>query len=136
MRSQLRERGAAAVEFALIMPVLLALVLGVVEFGHAYSVQTQLSGAAREGVRSMALTNSSTTAKTTAKAAAPTLSITDSQIAVTLKAGTTTVTSCSVAATATTPDVTVTITYPMTFLTTFFGTSLTLKGKAVMRCNG
>ena len=90
MRSQLRERGAAAVEFALILPVLLALVLGVVEFGRAYSVQTQLSGAAREGVRSMALTDSSSTAKTTAKAAASTLNLTDSQIAVTLKAGSTT----------------------------------------------
>ena len=82
----------------------------------------------------MALTNSSSTAKTTAKAAASTLNLTDGQIVV--KVGTVTDGTCAVAATATTPDVTVTISYPMTYLTGFFGTSLTLRGKAVMRCNG
>ena len=44
-------------EFALVVPLLLVLVLGIVEFGRAYHVQTTLSGAAREGVREMALHN-------------------------------------------------------------------------------
>ena len=49
--------GAAAVEFALVVPLLLVLVLGIAEFGRAYNMQTTLSGAAREGVREMALHN-------------------------------------------------------------------------------
>ena len=49
------ERGASAVEFALIVPVLVLLVLGIVEFGRGFQVQGTLSAAAREGVRLMAL---------------------------------------------------------------------------------
>ncbi len=33
------ERGAAAVEFALVLPLLVALVLGIVDFGRAYNQQ-------------------------------------------------------------------------------------------------
>src|SRR3954466_15724984 len=55
MRIRLREqRGASAVEFALIVPLLIVLVLGIAEFGHAFQVQGTLSAAAREGVRGMA----------------------------------------------------------------------------------
>ncbi len=48
------ERGATAVEFAFIVPLLVLLVLGIAEFGHAFQVQGTLSAAAREGVRMMA----------------------------------------------------------------------------------
>ena len=65
-----RDRGAAAVEFALVMPLLLILVLGIAEFGRAYNIQTTLSAAAREGVRVMALQNSSSAARTSTKSAA------------------------------------------------------------------
>ena len=51
------ERGAAAVEFALVAPVLLLMVLGIAEFGQAYHVQATISQAAREGVRVMAVKN-------------------------------------------------------------------------------
>ena len=34
-----RDRGAAAVEFALLMPLLLVLLLGIMEFGYAFFVQ-------------------------------------------------------------------------------------------------
>ena len=48
MRDRMRsERGAAAVEFAMIMPLLLVLVLGIAEFGRAFQVQGTLSAAAR-----------------------------------------------------------------------------------------
>ena len=58
MRNRLRdERGASAVEFAFILPILIVLVLGIAEFGHAFQVQGTLSAAAREGVRVMALQN-------------------------------------------------------------------------------
>ena len=46
-----RDRGAAAVEMAFVLPVLLFLLMGIIDFGHAYSTQIQLSAAAREGVR-------------------------------------------------------------------------------------
>jgi Flp pilus assembly protein TadG len=46
-----RQRGAAAVEFALVLPLLLALVLGVVDLGLAVYTQSVLSNASREGAR-------------------------------------------------------------------------------------
>lgn len=45
------DRGAAAVEMALVLPVLLFLLMGLIDFGRAYNAQIQLSQAAREGVR-------------------------------------------------------------------------------------
>lgn len=49
------ERGASAVEFALVLPMLLLLVFGIVEFGRAFNIHIQLTGAAREGARVAAL---------------------------------------------------------------------------------
>ena len=46
-----RERGAAAVEFGLILPVLLLIVGGIIDFGIMYNKQILLSNAARDGVR-------------------------------------------------------------------------------------
>lgn len=54
-RRQDRESGAAAVEFALVVPLLLLLVLGMVNLGRAYNAQITLTQAAREGVRGLAL---------------------------------------------------------------------------------
>ena len=120
-----RERGAAVVEFALIVPLLLLLVLGIAEFGRAYNVQTTLSGAARAGVRVMALQNDATAAKTATKSAAVPLALSDAQIVVSANCPTTG-----------TANATVTVSYPMVFITNFFGPSIGLTGKAVMRCNG
>ncbi|HEX8511258.1 MAG TPA: TadE family protein [Propionibacteriaceae bacterium] len=131
MRRQNRERGAAAVEFALVVPLLLMLMLGIAEFGRAYSTQTILSGAAREGVRVMALQNSTSAARTAAiAAAAPTLSLTTSQIGITTSPTSTPISCASGGQT------TITITYSMPYLSDFFGSSITLKGTGVMRCNG
>jgi Flp pilus assembly protein TadG len=44
-------RGQALVEFALIVPVLLLLVLGIVEFGRAWNAHQVLTDAAREAAR-------------------------------------------------------------------------------------
>jgi len=45
------ERGAAAVEFALLLPLLLSLFLGVVDLGLAVYTQSVLANASREGAR-------------------------------------------------------------------------------------
>lgn len=45
------ERGAAAVEFALVLPLLLAMLLGVVEMGLALYDKAVLTHASREGAR-------------------------------------------------------------------------------------
>ena len=45
------ERGAAAVEFAMILPLLILLVFGIVQFSLAYNRQQGLHAAAREGAR-------------------------------------------------------------------------------------
>jgi Flp pilus assembly protein TadG len=46
-----RDRGAAAVEFAIVVPALIVLIFGSIEFGLAVNARTQVSNAAREGVR-------------------------------------------------------------------------------------
>jgi hypothetical protein len=45
------ERGAVAVEFALISTLLIMLVLGIIEFGRSYSQYEVFLNAAREGAR-------------------------------------------------------------------------------------
>ena len=47
-----RTRGAAAIEFALILPILVMLVFGIFEFGRVYNAKLTLSNAAREAARS------------------------------------------------------------------------------------
>jgi len=44
-------KGQALVEFALILPVLLLMVLGIVEFGRAWNLAQMMSDVAREGAR-------------------------------------------------------------------------------------
>lgn len=46
-----RDRGAAAVEFAIVAPVLIMLIFGSIEFGLAVQARTMIENAAREGVR-------------------------------------------------------------------------------------
>lgn len=45
------ERGAALVEFALVMPLLLLLVFGIMETGWLFAQQIEVRNAAREGAR-------------------------------------------------------------------------------------
>jgi Flp pilus assembly protein TadG len=55
VRIKHNERGAAAVELAILLPLLVMLVFGIVEFSIAYNKQQGLHAAAREGARYAAL---------------------------------------------------------------------------------
>lgn len=50
-----REAGASAVEFALVLPVLLLLVFGIVQYGFYFLAAQSASSAAREAVRRVAV---------------------------------------------------------------------------------
>jgi len=119
------ERGAVAVEFALLAPVLVLLLLGIMEFGRAYNAQVSLSNAAREGVRVMAISNDQTAARTAAKNAAVSLSPQLADANFTFSQA-----SCSSGG-----QMSVTIKYTLTTLTGIAG-PFPMQGVGVMVCAG
>ena len=54
-RQTRRERAAAAVEMAIVLPLLLLIVGGIIDFGRFFYTQNIVVNAAREGARSRAL---------------------------------------------------------------------------------
>lgn len=50
-RSSPRDEGASAVEFALVSPLLIILVFGIIQFGIVFAQQLSLSNGARQGAR-------------------------------------------------------------------------------------
>lgn len=61
------ERGAAIVEFAIVVPILLVLVMGIIDFGRMLAVAASLSAAVRDGARMAAASSDLTnTAQVTA----------------------------------------------------------------------
>ncbi|WP_426938701.1 TadE/TadG family type IV pilus assembly protein [Pseudarthrobacter sp. S3] len=122
---QNNERGAAAVEFAILLPLLLLLVLGTIEFGRAYNAQITLTNAARDGARVMAIANDPAGAKTAARNAAASVSTAIPTSDVTLST-----TICS-----TGTQVTLTIKYSLSTITGIAG-PFPMTGKGVMLCGG
>ncbi|MDX1647886.1 MAG: TadE/TadG family type IV pilus assembly protein [Longimicrobiales bacterium] len=51
------ERGQALVEFALVIPVLLVMIVGLVEFARAWNTQQVLTDVAREALRNSVVAN-------------------------------------------------------------------------------
>ncbi len=123
------DRGAAAVELALVLPVLLLVVFGVVDFGRMLHAQLRLSQAAREGARAAAL---GADARTRVTRATPGLD-----------GVTTSVVGC-VRDAVEIGDAQVTVTYRFTFITPVAGLAalvggdagdaVTLTGRGVMPC--
>ena len=61
---RLRDRGTATVEFAIVVPVLLLLVFGIIDFGRMASDHVQLTAAARAAAMAAAAHANPTTAAT------------------------------------------------------------------------
>lgn len=75
MKSKKNERGAVAVEMAILLPLLLLILIGIMEFGRVLNVQVSLTQAAREGARYAAVhyQDGGLNVSGTALAAAPSL---------------------------------------------------------------
>jgi Flp pilus assembly protein TadG len=58
MRRHGADRGSAAVEFALLLPVLMLIIFGIIDFGRYMNARIVLSQAAYEGARAAAVTDS------------------------------------------------------------------------------
>lgn len=125
-----RDRGAAAVEFALLLPLLMLMVFGIIDFGRALNAQITLTQAAREGARVAAIGGQNV--------------VTSTQNAATgLNPVTVTVTSCPANAGAGVNAV-VQASYKFSFITPIsaiasifgssFGSSMTLTAQGVMQC--
>jgi Flp pilus assembly protein TadG len=131
MKRRLRDRsdrGAAAVEMALVLPLLIALVFGIIDFARIFNAEIQLSQAAREGVRLAAIgapTYTSAQAVDRAKLAAPNPGFTSTAISVP------TVTMCSASSL---PTDTAAVVVKFTFDGILWDHELSQK--AVMRCGG
>ncbi|SDP37601.1 TadE-like protein [Arthrobacter sp. ok909] len=125
------ERGAVAVEFALLAPVLILLLFGITEFGRAYNVQISLSNAAREGARVMAISNDPAAARSAVRGALGTLLpvLSDDKIVFTAStpAGAKT---CSAGA-----QMSVTVAYTLSTLTGIAG-PFSMQGQGAMLCGG
>lgn len=130
-----QDRGAAAVEFALVVPILIALVVAIAAFGRAYNIQSGLSMAAREGVRSMALDQ-----KSTAVATAENLAISEANALIGVTSGVGASVSPATSPCAAGVNVTMTVTYTFDFFGFggFLGIleTVNMNGKGVMRCGG
>jgi len=111
------------VEFALILPVLIMLVFGIIEFGRAFNANISLTHAAREGAREYAITQDATAGRAAATGAATSLNTGDMSFAIS---------SCNFG-----DPATMRITYPFTFSIPFVSVgSIQLSAEGVMRCGG
>jgi Flp pilus assembly protein TadG len=116
-----------AVEFALVAPILVAMIIAIVEFSNAYNVQVSVTQASREAARTMAITKDAAKATAAGKAGAP--SINASLLTFDYSAAT-----CPAATP--TANAVVTVQYSGSSLTGFFGSTLTVSGKGAMQCGG
>lgn len=119
-------KGAAAVEFALVLPILLVLVLGIIEFGYLAYANASAAGAAREGARVMALTDNEAAARATAADYFVMSGVTPE---ITVKA-------CGFDSSVSTESVQVRVAYKYGSLTGWFGSNLSAHGIGKMRCGG
>ena len=124
---KLNERGAAAVELAILLPVLVTLLFGIVSAGRYYNTRNTLTHATREGARTLALGG------TAADAQARVIATSDGLSGVTITPGS----ACPAIQTSPPSDATVSASVPFTFSIPFVSLpATTITATAVMRCNG
>ncbi len=118
-----QDRGAALVEMAIILPLLILLILGLVEFARGYNARITLTHASREGVRVLAISGDPVSAIAATKLAVTPLDPAE-------------VTVSTTACVAGDPT-SLTASYPFSYSILFFGSAtITLETTAVMRCGG
>ena len=112
------------VEVALVLPILVLLLFGIIEFGRGYNAKVELTSAVREGARTAALSSGDPVAST--RAAAP--GLTSGSIGVTV------LTPCPANGVG---NASVRASYPFTYSIPFFGRrTMTINATGVMRCGG
>lgn len=124
------EEGAAAVEFALVIGILVLLLVGIVQFGHVFNQWQQLEHATREGARWASLRNSSADVRAVTQAAAPGLPLAAGAISVSPDP-TTAVTGAAVTVSA---SVQVPVFAPI--MARFLGQTVNLRATATQRVEG
>ncbi|WML59145.1 TadE/TadG family type IV pilus assembly protein [Neobacillus sp. PS2-9] len=117
------ENGQSLVEFALVLPLIVLLLFGIIDFSRIFHVYLTMDHAGREAARAASIGNDVSEIKNTAVNDATSIGLTADRVAIsgTRNSGT---------------NVTITITYPITFLTPVIGEivgSLTLKDTTTMR---
>ena len=128
------DRGVAAVEFALVVPVFLLLLLGFITFAFVMYSQVTITQAAREGARLAAICYQDPSCATTVvqrtQSAAPGLTIPAGGVSVDTSG-------CGTTGAAGTPgDAIVTVTYTVNLGIPPASAGLTLHGTAHMPCGG
>jgi Flp pilus assembly protein TadG len=119
------DAGAALVEFALVAPLLFMLIFGIYAFALGYNAKVEITGAAREGARAVALRQTAPPLADVVKAAAPGLTpapavVVDESCPVDPMPGT---------------NARVTVTHPFTYSVPFLPKrTVTITAKGVMRC--
>ncbi|MCP8969322.1 TadE/TadG family type IV pilus assembly protein [Ectobacillus ponti] len=120
-----KESGQSLVEFALVLPVLVLLIFGIIDFGRVLHTYLTLDHAGREAARAASIGKTDADVKSVADANAA--GLTASKLTVSISPSGTKKTGDSVE---------ITLTYPIDFLTPVVGEvvgSFYLKDKTVMR---
>lgn len=140
MRVPSRERGASAVELAIVLPLMMLLIGGIVDFGRAFYTKVTITNSAREGARAAMFPGTSNSTDVQARAFQALGGSPGADYSVTLSA------SCPTAAGATPTTTTVTVTRS-NFTWVLLGPAMslfgaggtlpsTLSGHATMQCGG
>lgn len=122
MRTQ---KGQSLVEFALILPLLLLILFGIMDFGRLFHVYLTIDHAGREAARSASIGQNDTVVKKTAVDDAVDIGLTVDKVVINPSGSR-----------SSGNDVTITITYPITFLTPIVGSivgPITIKDTTIMR---
>ncbi|MBS8266579.1 pilus assembly protein [Mesobacillus boroniphilus] len=119
------EKGQSLVEFALVLPLLVLLLFGIVDFARIFHVYLTMDHAGREAARAASIGKDDTTIKSVAVGDGASINLTEGNVLITPEGTRTSGT-----------DVVITINYSINFLTPVIGNiigEVNLTDKTVMR---